>query len=337
VRIVFLANPVHDYLQDSVFHGLVSILGPGNVVEYPPLERYHSPAPPDTPHPHLWFPFPESSRASLRDLVDWADWIVIGSLRSGVRAAVGEVLALRRRPPIALLDGEDEIFVLRAVTRVDRYFKREILASRAEGMPREALRRAHRLLRKPFENRDPLADPICVARSGDGRLIPLPLAWIGAVPERRPVEHDVACLHAPTSSVRSTVRAALERLRSEGLRIRLLEDGERLSWSEYMDVLCRSRIGISVRGGGYDTYRYWEVAAAGALLLAEPTRIVIPGNFVDGREAVFAPPRHMAATLRKLLQGETDEMAAAGRRRLLAGHTSVHRARAVLDALSSHS
>jgi hypothetical protein len=336
MRVVFLANPVHDYLQDAVFHGLVSILGPGNVVEYPPLERYHSPAPPDTPHPHLWFPFPEPPRASLDELVDWADGIVIGSLRSGVRAAVGEVLALHHRPPIALLDGEDEIFVLRAVSRVDLYFKREILASRAEGMQREALRRAHRLLRKPFENRDPLADPICVARSGDSRLIPLPLAWIGPPPERRPIEHDVAFLHAPTSSVRTVVRADLERLRAEGVRVRLLEEGERLRWREYMDVLCRSRIGISVRGGGYDTYRYWEVAAAGALLLAEPTRVVIPGNFVDGREAVFALPRHMPARLRTLLEGETDEIGAAGRGRLLAGHTSVHRARTVLDALSSH-
>jgi hypothetical protein len=289
VRIAFLANPVHDYLQDAVFHGLVSILGPGNVVEYPPLERYHSPPPPGTAHPHLWFAFPEPPRTTLRELVDWADAIVIGSLRSGVRPAVAEVLALRQRPPVALLDGEDDSFVLRGVSRVDLYFKREILASRAEGVTREAMRRAHRLLRKRFENRDPLADPICVARFGDRRLIPLPLAWIGNPPERRPIEHDVVFLHAPTSSVRTAVRTDLERLRAEGVRVRLLEEGERLRWPEYMDVLCRSRIGISVRGGGYDTYRYWEVAAAGAMLLAEPTRIVIPGNFADRREAVFVP------------------------------------------------
>jgi hypothetical protein len=335
VRIAFLANPVHDYLQDAVFHGLASLLGPDNVIEHPPLKRYHSPPPPDTPHPHLWFDFPEPEHPDLRELVQWADAIVIGSLRSGIRDAVGQVLALARRPPVALLDGEDDAFVRGAVSRVDVYFKREILAGRGAGTPREILRRGHRALRKRVENRDPLADPVGLARAGDRRLTPLPLAWIGGLPERRPIEHDVACLQAPTSPLRAVVAEGLRHLRADGLRVRLLDEDERLGWREYMDVLCRSRVGISVRGGGHDTFRYWEVVAAGALLLAEPTRIVIPGNFVDGREAVFAPVRRMAARLARLLEEDTGAIAAAGRRRLATAHTSVHRAQAVLDALAS--
>jgi len=260
---------------------------------------------------------------------------VIGSLRAGVRDAVTEVLPLRSRPPVALLDGEDDPFVLGAVSYVDTYFKREILVSRTAGMLREIVRRAHRFLRRPFENRDPLADPISVAREGDRRLTPLPLAWIGALPGRGPVEHDVAFLHAPTSPVRTVVRAGLERLRAEGARVRVLEEGERLGWHEYIEVLCRSRVGVSVRGGGHDTYRYWEVAAAGAMLLAEPTRIVIPENFADGREAVFVPAERMAARLGGLLQEETETIAAAGRLRLAAAHTSIQRAETVLDALAA--
>jgi hypothetical protein len=335
MRIAFLANPVPDYLQDAVFHGLVSILGSDNVIEYPPLDRYHSAAPPDALQPHMWFGFPEPDRVGLRELVDWADAIVIGSLRDGVRDAVGEVLALPSRPPVALLDGEDDAFVRGAVSSVDAYFKREVLASRAGSMPRELVRRVHRAARRRYEKRDPLADPVRLALTGDDRLTPLPLAWIGPLPERRPVEYDVAFLPATPTPLRTAVTRTLEHLRAEGLRIRLLDVGERLGWQEYVDVLCRSRVGISVRGGGYDTYRYWEVAAAGALLLAEPTRIVIPGNFVDGREAVFAPVGKMASRLRELLAGETEELAAAGRRRLAAAHTGVHRAEKVLDVLSS--
>jgi hypothetical protein len=335
VRIAFLANPVHDYLQDAVFHGLVSIFGPADVMEHPPLERYHSSAPPDALYPHLWFDFPAPDRRDLPELVDWADAIVVGSLRSGVLPYVHEVLALRPRPPVALLDGEDDVFVLRAVSQVDAYFKREILLSRTAGVPREILRRGHRLVRERGERRDPLADPICVARATDRRLTPLPLAWIGALPERRPLEYDVAFLHGPTSAVRGVVRQELERLRGEGVRVRLLEEGERLGWSEYMNVLTRSRIGVSVRGGGYDTYRYWEVPAAGALLVSEPLPIVIPGNFADGSEAAFVPVRRMAARIRELLTTDTEALAAAGRRRLASAHTSVARAQAVLDVLAS--
>jgi spore maturation protein CgeB len=114
----------------------------------------------------------------------------------------------------------------------------------------------------------------------------------------------------------------------------MLEDGERLDWRTYMAVLASSRIGISVRGGGFDTFRYWEVPAAGALLLSERPQIVIPGNFVDGREAVFAPVDELVARIPALLEGDTEAIAARGRERLAAAHTSVNRAQTVLDAIA---
>jgi hypothetical protein len=336
VRIAFLANPVHDYLQDVVYHGLVGLLGSDRVVDFPPLERYHAPPPADAAYPHLWFDFPQPERErTLRAEIREADAIVIGSLRSGVRTFVDEVLALRSRPPIAFLDGEDDIFVLGVHRHVERYFKREIVLPGAASRPGEVLRRAHRLLRRGRENRDTLADPVRVARSGDRRLIPLPFAWAGPLPERRPIEHDVAFLARPTSYVRVVIRNALERLAAEGVRVRLLAEGESLSWREYIDILRRSRIGVSVRGGGFDTYRYWEVPAAGALLLSERPQIVIPDNFVDGVEAVFDRPRHLASRIPDLLAGGTEGIAARGLARLQASHLSIHRARTVLDALAT--
>jgi hypothetical protein len=333
VRILFLANPVHDYLQDAVYHGLVSLLGVENVIEYPPLDRYHSPPPNDALYPHVWFDFPEPPRAALPELVGWADAVVLGSLRPGVRSAVDEVLNMTPRPPIALLDGEDDPFVLGVVSHLDFYFKREILTSSVTGLPREVVRRVHSCIRKPFETRDPLRTPIRVARASDRRLIPLPLAWIGPLPVPQPAEFDVAFLSGPTSPVREVVRRQLEQLRADGLRVRLLEEGERLGWHEYTRVLAGSRIGVSVRGGGYDTYRYWETPAVGSALIAEPVRIVIPENFESGREAVFAEADQMAARIRQMLGGDVEAIAAAGRLRLEKSHTSLHRARTVLSVL----
>jgi hypothetical protein len=336
MRVAFLANPVHDYLQDVVFHGLATVLGPENVEEFPPLERYHSRPPPDTLYPFVWFDFPEPPRSSsLREALHDADAVVIGSLRSGIRGLVDEVLAAKPRPPVAFLDGEDDRFVLGVRPHVDLYFKREILLPRTSSRGREVLRRTHRLMRKRKENRDPLADPVCVARAGDRRLIPLPFGWAGGLPQRGPPEYDVAFLVGPTSPQRAVVRAGLERLAAEGLRIRLLEEGERLSWFEYMDVIARSRIGVSVRGGGFDTYRYWEVPAAGALLLSETPRIVIPGNFEADEEAVFDAPERLAARVPQLLDAGPEHIAARGRARLEEAHLSIHRAQRVLDELEA--
>jgi hypothetical protein len=95
-----------------------------------------------------------------------------------------------------------------------------------------------------------------------------------------------------------------------------------------------SRIGVSVQGLGYDTYRYWEIPYAGTLLLAETPQIVIPGNFVADHEAVFAPLKHLVSRARELLEADTKEIAGRGRERVMREHTSVQRAQTVLDRLA---
>jgi Glycosyl transferases group 1 len=337
MRVAFLANPEQDYLQDVVFHGLASVLGPEHVVDIPPLDRYHSPPWAERPHPFAQFDFAEPERApTLRDELAQADAVVIGSLRSGIRALVDEVLATKPRPPVAFVDGEDDWFVRGIRPHVELYFKREIVLRDGASRSREALRRTHRLLRKPFELRDPLADPKSVARAGDCRLLPLLFGWVGPLPQQRPPQYDVTFLAAPANPIRARLRDELARLRAEGVRVRLLEEGERLTWSEYIHVLAQSRIGVSVRGAGYDTYRYWEIPACGALLLAETPRIVVPGNFVDGAEAVFASSDRLAPRVRELLSSDRSaSIARRGRERLEAAHLSLHRGRAVLDALDS--
>jgi hypothetical protein len=108
-----------------------------------------------------------------------------------------------------------------------------------------------------------------------------------------------------------------------------------LPWADYMRLLSRSKIGVSVRGLGYDTYRYWEIPYAGALLLAETPQTVIHDNFVAGREAVFAPVEQLPQRARELLAEDTRAIADAGRRKLLASHTSVQRATAVLERVEA--
>jgi spore maturation protein CgeB len=44
---------------------------------------------------------------------------------------------------------------------------------------------------------------------------------------------------------------------------------------------------LSVRGGGFDTPRYWEIVACKTLLISEQPNIQIPNNFEHKKHALF--------------------------------------------------
>lgn len=59
------------------------------------------------------------------------------------------------------------------------------------------------------------------------------------------------------------------------------------SQEDYRKRLLGAKIGLSLRGFGFDTVRYYEIPAHGALLFAEKVPITIQNNFMDGDTAVF--------------------------------------------------
>ena len=335
MRLLFLAGRDPDYLQDALFHGLVTLLGAGSVVEHPENARYHGGATADHRMPMLSFDFPRSDRPDLPELVASSDAIVVASLRDSVIADVRRVLELRRAIPTAFVDGEDDPYVRAVATEVDVYFKRETLRRSIRLRARMPARRLYHRRRYPERWGDRLRREIAVATAGSRSVVPLPLGIVdtGFEPHgKRDV--DVAFLASPTSPERVRVVAELRELERDGVVVQIATAAS-LPWSDYIELLSRSRIAVSVRGLGYDTYRYWEIPYAGALLLSEPPRTVIPGNFVHGREAVFTRVGRLAERARALLGQDTRAIAEAGRRKLLEQHTSVHRAQTVLDRLQA--
>lgn len=332
MRLLYLADPGYDFLQDLVFHGLSQLLG-DDVVEWPPNERYRGAPPPDAPFPFLHFGLRAHPGGSLEEHLASADAIVAASLRDGVRADVRRALELRPRGPWAFVDGEDDPYVRGIVRSVDVYFKREVLLRAPRLRARMPLRRRYHDLRGHEHWRDPLRRQVAVATPRAG-VVPLPLAILaGPPPPRREDRYDVAFLARPTSLQRARIAEGLVRLASEGLRV--CEPDRELPWREYVDVLASSRIGISVRGLGYDTQRYWEIPHAGAMLLAENPRTVIPENFVPEVEAVFGDPRRLTDQVTRLLEAGTSDIAAQGQEKVLREHTSVRRAEVVLERLDS--
>ena len=54
----------------------------------------------------------------------------------------------------------------------------------------------------------------------------------------------------------------------------------------YHEELAKCRIVLSLRGGGWDTLRYWEVPALGPLLVSQKLDIVIPNDFENQKHLV---------------------------------------------------
>jgi len=159
---------------------------------------------------------------------------------------------------------------------------------------------------------------------------PLPFA---AIPEDRPEAsvRDIPVTFAVgiTSPIRIEILKTLETM---GVKADTIMRVKR----EYNLALSRSLIGISARGAGWDTYRYWETAYFGCALLSQRMAISIPGNFVDGTEAVFFDG---ISDFKKKLEGLLADPAraavigAASRNACMDRHLSIHRAKTVLESV----
>lgn len=102
----------------------------------------------------------------------------------------------------------------------------------------------------------------------------------------------------------------------------------------YRDILLRSKISINVMGAGYDCARYWEILAAGALLLSQELEIQIPNEFTDGANCfTFSSLAEMDEKIDMLLDNPqlVAEVADAGFKHLTEYHLTHHRAQYFLD------
>lgn len=223
---------------------------------------------------------------------------LIFSGRSGAEHAK-DWMAATGKKTVAVLDGEDDPGIredLRAVSKI--YFKREYLKGRAY--------------------------------PGDVR--PLPFAAIPEAPCERVsnIERPVFFMgHYKDLSERMAVG---QRLTQMGIPI---HDGL-VPKADYNRALLGSLVGVSVRGYGWDTYRYWEVPYFGACLLSQRLEIVIPGDFEENREAVFfSDMDEFEKKLRALMDNQARALwiSQAGRRACFERHLSTHRAKTVLDAI----
>jgi hypothetical protein len=307
LRILIITHDHPDYGMDTLFHGLCTLLGKENVVEFPWKPTLHGRCRNAADNYPCVFDYPGEPRnvcdlvRELKhgrfDLILYAD-VVQMAYETEVRRLVHAAPHL----PLVLYDTWDDCFtpvrtLLQYVGRpnFDLIFKREMLAGVDYGPNTHPL---------PFGYPESLVD------HEPGRDKSETVFWAGKK------EYGLRPLYIP---------------RLEACLGRSLD--QRFDQTQYRRMLRNSRIGLSYFGCGFDTVRYWELPANRVMLMAERPPICIPYDFEDGRSAVFfddLPGMEQKLDYYLHHPEEVERIAAAGHAHFLRYHTSTARARQFL-------
>jgi len=282
MRILFLAHPEQDYLQYMIFNGLCEVYGEEEIIVYPFVLSYMG-------VDDRFYVLNDGSRGMTnpcdymvkRDMRMWTFEEVVENLKDTLFILLASprsynVKALRflkkhfsPLPPIVFMDGEDGIDI-----------KWDLIN---EFNPIVSFKRE---LTQDLSSKN---------------IFPLPFSAIvnEFTKEDKPKDLDVFCLMGDTHERR---RKIIKRLLEENLPNSYIgidsgrlpwQDPERFkiaplkSYSDYIDLMSRAKINISIRGWGFDSVRKWEVMLFSGLVLADKLDIIIPNDFKDGEHLVY--------------------------------------------------
>ncbi|MCW6159762.1 MAG: glycosyltransferase [Candidatus Micrarchaeales archaeon] len=271
-------------------HGFRELLGERNVDSFIPKELRNTRYIADKTN--------YSNENYIEDL-DKYDLIVFRSWFSFVDSNFKNVLDHSTSAPKIVLDYEDS-YLIHNVCRskqIALYFKRELVRQKVNfwdamrWLPAQFAKTTY--LSPMFFHKNPfdminLTPKVYTKKS---KLRPYPVTTI---PDERYThaqdknrDIDLSLIMTLSHGERKKVFSGAQKMAAvhKGKRFILKKSG--LTKDEYLKVLTKSKVSISVRGMGYDSFRYWEVPCYGAALLSKRTPMAIPNDFVEGKSALF--------------------------------------------------
>lgn len=318
LRILIVGHRHSDYGMDVLYDGLVRNLGADRVSEYPYKPFLHGrnhelvggyPCAFDHPsEPKALSDLARELRDGHYDILIYAD-----VRRDTPRDEVLQLLDAGSSLPLFIVDTWDDGSDLQDILlehiqrdRVDAYFKREMLRC---------------------WNYGPNAFPLPFAYP-ETRIVPAFSPFEGGPGGCEPREGFFWAGHR---------HFGLRRLYLETLERDLGQDlSQSLDPAEYQRSLQQALVALDCFGFGYDTVRYWEIPAHGAMLLAEKKPIHIPHDFKHGESCIhFHTAQDLVESVRHYLDHpeEAASIAQRGWQHLRTHHTSRQRARHLLGRI----
>ena len=107
---------------------------------------------------------------------------------------------------------------------------------------------------------------------------------------------------------------------------------------DYYEQIRQSRACISVPGGGFDTFRFWEILGAGALLISKRIALRMPDPPVENKHYLaFDTPEELKACIKRLYgnTSEIDDIRRAGYEYARQYHTTRTRAEYFIGTITA--
>ncbi len=324
IKILFLNSHSADYVQDLTYSGLCKVLGNRNVIDYHWNKKFHV--------PYKKYPknlgyrkgtlFPSLVRRPLRNY----DMVIVGASKVGAFEAYLEVVdSIPANVPVIFVDGGDRPDIGGDLAVYERP---ELFDKAMDVRPFDMVFKREYILEKDYGNN---VRPFPISFNMD-RVPVLPAGY----------KYQVSFWAVETDRIRTRALELLEDrfdCRENGTVRNQKFSKYKRKGQYYLQELSQCRIVLNFRGGGWDTMRYWEVPAVGAFMITQKPGILIPNDFVNGKDVV-----HCSDDLSDLIDlcdyylehdGEREAIAKSGHERLLAYHTDEARARYLLEEVSS--
>jgi hypothetical protein len=323
MRVLFLTSPAQDILEDSLLHGLRSLLGE-DCVDYPrkdALYRDYQVPSGDRPYGNLstlWRTLADlpvdRSDVEMRIRATEFDLIIIGSIHRALERHRHLIDALPRSRTIAI-DGEDFRGVAVQALRF-LYFKRELDWKAGIVWHGARLKR----VRIPVPTRLLKIEPISFSIPAEKIRDPVPAAGRTRAFSQHIVDSEVRDLLEKQGRISRATPDARGYVHSTELT--------------YYDDLSGSVFGITTKRGGWDCLRHYEIGANGAIICfrdldLKPSRCAPMG--LDGTNTiVYQGAVNLLSKLERLSMTEQDRLIMASHR-WVTGQTTERRARYLLD------
>lgn len=233
--------------------------------------------------------------------LDDFDFCVVGILNSENKKIIEKILE-HKKYPIYYLDGRDDPFLSKYIMKNIIYYKRELYTGH-DSMNRKA----KSLGRLGFSYYRKIDKNIQVSKkySTLNMVFPKSLEY-KVFPINMTVnehefpkydgekEYDFSFLGTANNDYRIKLSLLISKFAKEkgfkaffNIKSRGLYKSDKLSWTEYVKIVQKSKISISFPGLGFDTFRYWEIPYYGSCLLSPKLPIKIPNNFLDMESAIL--------------------------------------------------
>ena len=279
------------FLEDSLYNGFSDIAGKNNVFFYKPEDYKIS----DTQINLLDYKNVYGNNV-LRE-IDNFDYILFFN-SSFLDKDFYAVLNKKTNVKKIFIDGIDDFFIRRIYKHpeISYYFKRELYQR-----PIPNLKKLEWISRYYYElSRTPGTSgkkkhwfsywnlPIGLSYQKKFNLAPIPLTVANPVKHKikKYRSYDLSFVGHNNNPERKRYIKILNGYLTKN-KIKGFISTKIVNKERYIKIIKNSKSGLSSRGAGYDTWRYWEIPCYGTALLAQRTSIKIPNNFVDRESALF--------------------------------------------------